>query len=141
MKPAYRPLLVVLGMFLIMTAISVWRGNREPPKDLIPWRSSLAAAREESAKTGKPVLAYFTATWCPPCQQMKHEVWPVPQVRKAIEPYVPVKVDVDEYPDVAKQYVFEGIPMITVLRADGSPERVYDGPVLADALIQWLHGP
>ena len=50
-------------------------------------------------------------------------------------------IDVDEYPDVAKQYVFEGIPMITVLRPDGSPERVYDGPILADALIHWLHRP
>ena len=40
------------------------------------WRSDLTAALENAAAQDKPVLAYFTAEWCPPCQIMKREVWP-----------------------------------------------------------------
>jgi thiol:disulfide interchange protein len=140
MKRAYRPLGVVLGLCVVMVAISVWRKASEP-EDHIPWRASFAAATQESAKTQKPVLAYFTATWCPPCQEMKHETWPRPEVGRALERFVPVKVDVDQDPDLAAHYVREGIPHIQLLNPDGSSGKAHEGFFGPDELIRWLQAP
>src|SRR5512141_2175586 len=53
------------------------------PEDGIPWRTDFDAALAEARQSGRPVLLDFYASWCPPCQVMKHEVWPEAKVREA----------------------------------------------------------
>lgn len=99
----------------------------EAPASAVAWRTGgFDAALAESAKTGKPVLVDFTASWCPPCKVMKHEVWPDAQVaRAANEGYVPVLVDVDDpqNAEVARRYGIRGIPTVLVLDAEGKVLR------------------
>ena len=98
----------------------------EAPASAVAWRTGFDAALAESAKTGKPVLVDFTASWCPPCQVMKHEVWPDGRVASAVnEGYVPVLVDVDDpkNAELAQRYGVRSIPTLVVVDAEGKVIR------------------
>jgi thiol:disulfide interchange protein len=141
MNTAFKPLLVVFAMVLVMAGFSYWQKSSAAHDDTgVPWRKSFADARRESAETQRPVLLYFTASWCPPCQQMKAQTWPDAGVKAALENYVPVKVDVDESPDLARQFGVSSIPRVQVVRPDGAPGASRGGFIPAAELIRWLHG-
>jgi thiol:disulfide interchange protein len=87
-----------------------------------PWRTSYPAALDEARQSGKPVVLDFFADWCPPCQVMKHDVWPDEAVRnKLLDGYIPVALNVDrpENRPVATRYQVEGIPTILIVDAEG----------------------
>lgn len=137
---AYRPLIAVVAVSLGMVVFAGIRKANEP-KDNIPWRKDLAAAREEAASSNKPVLAYFTADWCGPCQEMKGQTWADRRVEDLLrKSVVPVKIDVDAHSDLAMQFNVSGIPHIQLIRPDGTmgPARV--GFTSADELLRWLSG-
>lgn len=73
--------------------------------------SALAIANQAQAQ--KAVLYDFTATWCGPCQQMS------PIVHKLEREGFPIqKVDIDQNPNLARQYSVTSIPAF-VLVIDG----------------------
>lgn len=94
----------------------------EAPASAVAWRTGFPAALAESAKTGKPVLLDFTASWCPTCQVMKHDIWPDGRVAAAVNGgYVPVLVDVDDpqNAEVGRRYGLRGIPLVLIVDAQG----------------------
>jgi thiol:disulfide interchange protein len=95
-----------------------------PPPSAIAWHSDLATALAEARRTDRHVLVDVTASWCPPCITMKHEVWPDADVAAAVQDrYVAVRIDVDRQPEVAARYEVGGIPDVFVLDADGTVLR------------------
>ena len=137
MSSAARPVLVVLTVLVLMLAFSGLRKRPAPP-DHLPWRKDLQAAKQEAAAGNKPLLLYFTATWCDPCQQMARQVWPQPLVAKALESVIPVKIDVDEHPDLASQFNVVGIPRLQLLGADGTLGPTREGYTTTDELVAFL---
>jgi len=140
---------LIVGLFALSMAWPALKGTYykvsgiAPPDDGIGWRTDYAAALEESRSSGKPVLLDFTASWCPPCQVMKHEVWPDEAVRQAIaEGYIPVLLDVDQPGSAAaaRRYDITGIPAIRIVNADGDVLR--SGSYMSsDAMVDFLKAP
>lgn len=66
---------------------------------------------------GLPMLADFSAGWCPPCRQMK------PIFHKLQEEYKGkadlVTVDVDENPELAQKYNVSSIPTLVYISPEG----------------------
>ncbi len=110
------------------------------PKDNIPWRTDYAAALKEAEQTNKLLLLDFTADWCPPCQVMKHDVWPRESVRAAVEAgYIPVYLDVDapSSADAAMRYGVRQIPTILITDASGTVLKE-GGPMSASQMVDFL---
>ena len=92
----------------------------------IAWITDFEQAQRLSKETGKPMLIDFTASWCPPCQVMKHEVWPAPEVVALVEEgYIPVLLDIDrqENQAIVQKYGVSSIPAIFVTDAQGQTLR------------------
>ncbi len=92
------------------------------PADGIAWQADFQAALAASKQTGKPVLLDLSASWCPPCQVMKHEVWPNEQVRQTVMTgYIPVLLDIDTpaSQEVAQRFNVRSVPTILVVDAEG----------------------
>lgn len=142
MRPSssQRPLLFIGSVVLALTAIvgiSQWRAAHA--KDIVPWRQDLATAEAEARAQHKGVFAYFTATWCGPCQEMKRTTWSDDDVRRAIEQrYVPVKVDIDEHRDLAVANAIDGVPTFIVMTDAGQSVRRTDGYMDSAAMMAWV---
>ena len=109
------------------------------PASGIAWRSDLAAALSEARSNHKRVLVDFSASWCPPCIAMKHEVWPDPDVTRAIDAgYVPLAVDADRDDGLSARYHVEGIPAVLVLDADGRVVKRHDGFLPKAGMVKFL---
>jgi thiol-disulfide isomerase/thioredoxin len=133
----YKPLRGVFIIILSVTAVTVV-SKLFRPKEIVPWRSDFAAAREESRATSRPVLAYFTADWCPPCQTMKHSTWADKRVELALRDFVPVKIDVDTQRDLAIRYGIEGPPFIAILDDEARIRRFVGGYINEEDFLIWI---
>jgi protein disulfide-isomerase len=139
MSSTMRPVLVVgliaLGVAAVV-GVSEWRDAHV--REIIPWRTDLSAARAEAAAQHKPLLVYFTATWCGPCQKMKKTTWADNDVKAAMERYVPVKIDVDAQKAIAGQFRIEAMPTYVVVNEAGDEVRRDVGGVYPEQMVAWL---
>jgi thiol:disulfide interchange protein len=137
MNQALKPVWMIFLVLLAVTAVSLLvRANR--PDEIIPWRNNYAAGLDEARAGGKRSLVYFTASWCGPCQEMKHTTWADKDVEAALRDFVPVKVDIDEHQDLARQYKIEAVPTFIVLDAGGNTLRTWSGATSPDEMIEAL---
>lgn len=83
------------------------------------WHKDIRSALAEAQKTGKPVLADFSASWCPGCVQLERVTFVDPGVRNRLEDFVPVYVDTDQYPDVMRSYGVKALPTLITLAPNG----------------------
>lgn len=81
----------------------------------------------------RPMIVDFSATWCPPCRQLK------PIFEKLAEDFKGridfVTVDVDENPELAQAYGVQSIPMMVFLNKDGQIQNTIVGFQNRDQLL------
>jgi thiol:disulfide interchange protein len=140
-RPTANPLKPVWGLFAILVLFTgvMMLSKAMRPKEVVPWRTDYAAAAEEARRTGKPMMAYFTANWCGPCQSLKHTTWADKAVEAALRDYVPVKIDVDRNGELAARHRVGSIPAFVVLDAAGERLNSMEaGALPPEAFIPWL---
>ena len=136
---SYLVLAVVIGVLSIPTIKSIYYRNAAAPAGP-SWREEPPAAFAEARQSGKPVLIDFTASWCPPCQVMKHEAWADAGVRTLVkQKTIPLMADVDDarYRELVQRYGISTIPAVLLVSADGQELRRASF-MNADQLKAWV---
>ena len=109
-------------IFLLGSLGYAWYCFYVPPNE-IAWAKDYDSAREQSVESGKPIVLYFTATWCVPCRIMKRQVWADEQVRKKVNSgFIPVAIDIGspENTDLMTAYKVSGAPVTIVCDSQGN---------------------
>ena len=108
-------------IILLLAAASSLALASDFPKGSPPFQDSSATAMTAARSSGKPVILVFSAAWCPPCQAMKHDVYPSAEVKAFHDTFVWAYLDVDDprNESAAMKYGVNGIPHIEFLNAAG----------------------
>ena len=92
-------------------------GDRD---DTIAWREWGEGAFEDSKAEGKPVLLTLGATWCHWCHVMDETAYSDERVIGLVNSrFIPVRVDVDQRPDISLRYNQGTYPSVVFLTGDG----------------------
>ena len=105
--------------------------SAEDSINAIHWTEWGDAAFRRSESEDKPILLALTATWCHWCHVMDETSYSDPQVIDLIDSrFIPVRVDVDQRPEISHRYNQGGFPSVAVLdhRGDLIAGRIYTPP-------------
>jgi thioredoxin-like negative regulator of GroEL len=141
MNKALKPVVILVSVAVLVIGISMLTKKTLEPDERIHWRNDFAAASAEAKQANKPLFLYFTASWCEPCQRLKTTAWASEDVEKALSSYVPVKIDIDEHPDLAKKYPSQSIPHFVIAQPDGTLLRQQMGAGPINEFVAWLNPP
>ncbi|MDO8870946.1 MAG: thioredoxin family protein [Methanobacteriaceae archaeon] len=105
----------------------------------LKWYNNLDSAISEAQKTNKLVFAFFSANWCPACQQLESETLVNEKVtQKLSQNYVAVKIDVDTNPELSSKYGIYSIPTLIIMNSNGEEIKKIEGYKSPDQLLSAL---
>jgi thioredoxin-related protein len=109
----------IVAALTVVVAVSLTASDF--PKGSPKFESSFRAVTSAAKKSGKPMVVVFSASWCPPCQAMKKEVYPSKEVAEFHDKFEWAYLDVDQSDNekASKDFGVNGIPHVVFLDKDG----------------------
>lgn len=128
--------LPLMILTLALAARPVLAQGQQAP---IAWRTDLMSGRQEAIRTGRNMLVHFWATWCGPCQRLESTVFKQPAVASTLQQkFIPVKLNADDFPQIARAYGVEVLPTDVILAPDGTVLSRFASPQNPSAYLAQL---
>ena len=116
----------------VVAAPTVTRGN-------IRFLAGYTSGLEETQRTGKPMMLFFTASWCTYCHQMEAEAFTLPQAVELATRFTCVLIDADEEAAVCQMFDVRGFPTIQFVSPGGAPLNRIVGKQPGQQLVMEMH--
>lgn len=134
--------LIALGLWFVLQKLDTGISSSAASSSGAPsgFLTSYESALTRGKMTNKPVVVVFSANWCPPCRQMKEQVYPSSQVAALKDQFVWAYLDVDQTSNrpAASKHRVQGIPHIQFLHPDGKDLGKLVGGTSATAFASQL---
>jgi thioredoxin-related protein len=89
---------------------------------------------------GLPVILYFWAQGCRPCELFEQQVLTDPEIVAYVNArFIPIKLDYDAEMELVKQYRVRGTPTLVFLTPDAKTIDSLLGYIQRDQLLKVLH--
>jgi len=111
----------------------------EPEAPIKQKADNYQEALELSKKSNKPILLFFTATWCGYCVQMKNNTIPNADVQKMLKNFVYCEIDVDKDKATATKYGVRSMPTYKIINSGESVLGSSQGYQKPAAFNSWLN--
>ena len=133
-QPSWLRYVLYVGAFV---ALYLLAARPAPPP--VGWGDDFEAAMAQAASTNRPVVVAFHAPYCPPCEAMESSVLGKPAVGKALDGFIPVRVNTPDRPDLARRYDVYATPMFAVIDAKGQVLARVTGYRDVDEFVSFLN--
>jgi len=128
-------------------AVSALAGAKGLPSTNLPWISAASdaeidAAFAQAARLNRPVLMYWGASWCPPCNQLKATLFNRQEFANLARQFVAVHVDGDRpgAQRVSSRFKVSGYPTVVLFTPDRQEITRLPGEVDAPQVLAVLQG-
>lgn len=102
------------------------------------WHTDWKKAQEESVRTGKPIVAMFSASWCGPCKTMIATVFPTDEVQTALKDFVPVYIDSEKDRELAGKYDIRAYPTFKCITPEQEEASGHVGGKPVEGFVELL---
>lgn len=126
--------------FLVISLAYAWFCFYAPSSS-VSWRPGYADAQDQAEQLDKPMILFFTATWCVPCRIMKRTVWADEQVAAAVnEHFIPVMLYANDpgMADVFSRYNVGATPTVIITDSEGTVLDWFQGRVEKEEFMNFI---
>jgi len=126
--------------FLVLSLAYAWYSFYAPSNE-IAWAADYSEAKQLSAESGKPMIMFFTATWCSPCRIMKRTVWADEAVAEEVnERFIPLMLYADDAvaAELFTLYQVNATPVTIITDPEGTVLDYAVGKVDKPAFLELL---
>jgi protein disulfide-isomerase len=123
---------------LILLLLIACSPSGEERRETIAWIDDYQRGMQLASETGKPAMVFFTADWCPPCRELKRNVFSNRDVVEASRRLINIYVDADKSPETLRANYVNEIPTIFFLKPQGDKIKTLKGRPSVDAFLDHM---
>ena len=86
------------------------------------WHEWCRESFEQAAEEDRPIFLFLGAFWDPATRMVEEKIFSLPDISALVsDDYLPIRVDLDQRPDIYDRYSTEGWPSMSILTPQGAP--------------------